>query len=64
MAMVLARLWGNPTNYKILLAGAGGIMDFRPLTRRSLVKPVLPQHSRRLNMSVNLNQRFRKEPRR
>ena len=28
-------------------------MDFRPLTRRSLVKPVLPHHSRRLNLSVN-----------
>ena len=51
-------------NHKILLAGDRGIGEFPPLTRRSLVKPVLPQHSRRLNISVNLNQWIRKGPRR
>ena len=51
-------------NSENLLAGGGGIRDFFPLTRRSLVKPVLPQHSRRLNISVNLNQWIRKDPRR
>ena len=40
------------------------MIDFRPLTRRSLVKPVLPQHSHRLNLSVNLNHWIRKDPRR
>ena len=40
------------------------MIDFQPLTRRSLVKPVLPQHSRRLNKSVNLNHWIRKGPRR